>query len=192
MRLNDAVKKRVRRAAHAYNEKHRQPGQHRGSLTRATLDVLRALLWGFPKQWSPVFSELGDDSRCQMPQGGVGARFVQNRTPSGNVSLISGMRNVSLRKKSPKTAESGDFPSERRFKMHPKGSGTSNRPLACDFGQTVRRPHLQRPGRKCPLFDRGARKPPVRFRPISGNSTMSQTARHSNETTPRALSKPLG
>jgi hypothetical protein len=47
---------------------------------------------------------------------GVGTRFVQNRTPSENVSLISGMRNVRLRKKSPKTAaESGDFPFKTLF-----------------------------------------------------------------------------
>jgi len=46
----------------------------------------------------------------------VGARFVRNRTPSGNVSLISGMRNFRLRKKSPNTAESGDFPLERLSK----------------------------------------------------------------------------
>jgi cellulose biosynthesis protein BcsQ len=46
---------------------------------------------------------------------GVGARFLQDRTPSGNVSLITDMRNVRLRKKSPKTAESGDFPFKALF-----------------------------------------------------------------------------
>ena len=51
--------------------------------------------------------------------------------------------------------------------MHPKGGEISNMPLAFDLGQIVRRPHLQRPGRKCPLFDRGAQKPPDRSRPTA-------------------------
>jgi hypothetical protein len=33
--------------AKAWNARHRQPGQHRGPLTRATTEVLEALLWGF-------------------------------------------------------------------------------------------------------------------------------------------------
>ena len=33
--------------AKAWNARHRQPGQHRGPLTRATVEVLEALLWGF-------------------------------------------------------------------------------------------------------------------------------------------------
>ncbi len=55
VRLDDAAKRRVMRAAHTYNEKNRGPGQHRGPLTRATLDVLRALLWGFPNNGRPCF-----------------------------------------------------------------------------------------------------------------------------------------
>jgi hypothetical protein len=33
--------------ARAWSARHRRPGQHRGPLTRATLEVLEALLWGF-------------------------------------------------------------------------------------------------------------------------------------------------
>ena len=33
--------------ARAWSAKHKRPGQHRGPLTRATLEVLEALLWGF-------------------------------------------------------------------------------------------------------------------------------------------------
>jgi hypothetical protein len=33
--------------ARAWSMKHRRPGQHRGPLTRATMEVLEALLWGF-------------------------------------------------------------------------------------------------------------------------------------------------
>jgi hypothetical protein len=63
---------------------------------------------------------------------GVGARSVQNRTPSGNVSLISGMRNVRLRKKSPKTAESGDFPFKALFQ------NASERPRNCEQAVSLR------------------------------------------------------
>lgn len=41
------IKIRVMVFARAYNARHRQPGQHKGPLTRATLEVLHALLWGF-------------------------------------------------------------------------------------------------------------------------------------------------
>jgi hypothetical protein len=41
------AKARVMAFAAAYTAAHRQPGQHRGPITRAHLDVLRALLWGF-------------------------------------------------------------------------------------------------------------------------------------------------
>ncbi|OYV33755.1 MAG: hypothetical protein B7Z81_10945, partial [Acidocella sp. 20-61-6] len=33
--------------ARAWSARHKRPGQHRGPLTRATLEVLEALLWGF-------------------------------------------------------------------------------------------------------------------------------------------------
>jgi len=41
------AKARVWAAANAYNSANRQPGQHQGPLTWATLRVLRALLWRF-------------------------------------------------------------------------------------------------------------------------------------------------
>ena len=41
------AKARVWAAAGAYNAQYRQPGQHQGPLTWATLRVLRALLWRF-------------------------------------------------------------------------------------------------------------------------------------------------
>jgi hypothetical protein len=46
-RLDGNAKARVWAAAAAYNTKHRCPRQHWGPLTRATMDVLKALLWRF-------------------------------------------------------------------------------------------------------------------------------------------------
>jgi hypothetical protein len=45
--LDRNAKARVMAFAKAWNARHRQPGQHRGPLTRATVEVLEALLWGF-------------------------------------------------------------------------------------------------------------------------------------------------
>jgi hypothetical protein len=45
--LDGNAKARVMAFAKAWNARHRQPGQHRGPLTRATGEVLEALLWGF-------------------------------------------------------------------------------------------------------------------------------------------------
>jgi hypothetical protein len=43
--LDGNAKARVWAAAGAYNAANRQPRQHWGPLTRATMDVLKALLW---------------------------------------------------------------------------------------------------------------------------------------------------
>lgn len=48
--LDRNAKARIWACAQAYTARLRRKGQHRGPLTRATLDVLRALLWGFHNQ----------------------------------------------------------------------------------------------------------------------------------------------
>jgi hypothetical protein len=45
--LDRNAKARIIVYARAWSAKHRQPGQHRGPLTRAFMEVLEALLWGF-------------------------------------------------------------------------------------------------------------------------------------------------
>jgi hypothetical protein len=45
--LDRNAKARIMVYARAWSARHRRPGQHRGPLTRATLEVLAALLWGF-------------------------------------------------------------------------------------------------------------------------------------------------
>lgn len=45
--LDRNAKCRIMIYARAWSAKHRQPGQHRGPLTRAFMEVLEALLWGF-------------------------------------------------------------------------------------------------------------------------------------------------
>ena len=45
--LDRNAKARVAAYARAWSARNRQPGQHKGPITRAFLDVLTALLWGF-------------------------------------------------------------------------------------------------------------------------------------------------
>jgi AraC-like DNA-binding protein len=45
--LDGNAKARIMHAAKAYNARYKQDGQHRGPLTRAIMEVLEALLWGF-------------------------------------------------------------------------------------------------------------------------------------------------
>jgi hypothetical protein len=45
--LDRNQKARIAAYARAWGARHKQPGQHKGPITRAFLDVLQALLWGF-------------------------------------------------------------------------------------------------------------------------------------------------
>jgi hypothetical protein len=45
--LDRNAKYRIMAYAKAWGARHKQPGQHRGPITRAFLEVLEALLWGF-------------------------------------------------------------------------------------------------------------------------------------------------
>ena len=45
--LDRNAKARIAAYARAWSARNRQPGQHKGPITRAFLDVLEALLWGF-------------------------------------------------------------------------------------------------------------------------------------------------
>jgi Helix-turn-helix domain len=53
--LDRNAKARIMAYARAWGARHKQPGQHRGPITRAFLEVLGALLWGFHN---------GRDGRC--------------------------------------------------------------------------------------------------------------------------------
>jgi hypothetical protein len=52
--LDRNAKVRIMAYARAWSARHRQPGQHKGPITRAFLDVLQALLWGFHNSRSGV------------------------------------------------------------------------------------------------------------------------------------------
>ena len=65
--LDGNAKARIWAYALARTAKLRRPGQHRGPLTRAILDVLRALLWGFHNGISgrcfPSYERIADRAR---------------------------------------------------------------------------------------------------------------------------------
>jgi hypothetical protein len=52
--LDRNAKARIMAYARAWSARQRRPGQHRGPITRAFLDVLEALLWGFHNSRSGV------------------------------------------------------------------------------------------------------------------------------------------
>jgi hypothetical protein len=66
--LDRNAKARVMAYAKAWNARHRQPGQHRGPLTRATTEVLEALLWGFHNAASgacfPSYEAIAAKAEC--------------------------------------------------------------------------------------------------------------------------------
>ncbi|MBV9828107.1 MAG: helix-turn-helix domain-containing protein [Alphaproteobacteria bacterium] len=66
--LDGNAKARIMVYARAYNAKHRQPGQHRGPLTRAIMEVLEALLWHFHNSKSglcfPAYEAIAVKAEC--------------------------------------------------------------------------------------------------------------------------------
>jgi Helix-turn-helix domain len=66
--LDREAKVRVMAYARAWNARHRLPGQHRGPLTRATTEVLEALLWGFHNAASgacfPSYEAIAAKAEC--------------------------------------------------------------------------------------------------------------------------------
>jgi hypothetical protein len=66
--LDRNAKARILAYARAWTARHRQPGQHKGPITRAFLDVLRALLWGFQNSRSglcfPSYERIAEAAGC--------------------------------------------------------------------------------------------------------------------------------
>ena len=66
--LDRNAKARIMTYARAWGTRHRQPGQHRGPITRAFLGVLEALLWGFHNSHSgccfPGYEAIAAKAEC--------------------------------------------------------------------------------------------------------------------------------
>ena len=66
--LDRNAKARIAAYARAWSARQRQPGQHRGPITRAFLDVLQALLWGFHNSRSgvcfPSYESIAERAQC--------------------------------------------------------------------------------------------------------------------------------
>jgi len=66
--LDRNAKARIQAAAEAYTARNRQPGQHKGPLTRAFLDVLKALLWAFHNSRTgccfPSYERIAEKAGC--------------------------------------------------------------------------------------------------------------------------------
>ena len=68
MPLDRNAKARIMAYARAWTARNRQPGQHKGPITRAFLDVLQALLWGFHNSRSgicfPSYERIAEKAEC--------------------------------------------------------------------------------------------------------------------------------
>jgi hypothetical protein len=66
--LDRNAKARIAAYARAWGARNRQPGQHKGPITRAFLDVLEALLWGFHNSRSgccfPSYEAIAARAEC--------------------------------------------------------------------------------------------------------------------------------
>ena len=66
--LDRNAKARVAAYARAWSRRHSQPGQHRGPITRAFLDVLHALLWQFHNSRTgicfPSYERIAEMAEC--------------------------------------------------------------------------------------------------------------------------------
>ena len=75
--LDGNAKARIAAYARAWSGRNRQPGQHKGPITRAFLDVLQALLWGFHNSRTgccfPSYEAIADQGRVRPQHGRRGA-----------------------------------------------------------------------------------------------------------------------
>jgi Helix-turn-helix domain len=66
--LDRNAKCRIAAYARAWTRRHARPGQHRGPITRAFLEVLEALLWGFHNSRDgrcfPSYERIADKAQC--------------------------------------------------------------------------------------------------------------------------------
>jgi hypothetical protein len=81
--LDGNAKARVWAAASAYNTANRQPGQHQGPLTWATLRVLRALLWRFHGadgggRCFPSYEKIAAVARCARSSVAVALKELED------------------------------------------------------------------------------------------------------------------
>ena len=66
--LDRNAKARIMAYAKAWGARHKEPGQHRGPITRAFLEVLEALLWGFHNSRTgccfPSYQRIAEKAEC--------------------------------------------------------------------------------------------------------------------------------
>jgi hypothetical protein len=79
--LDRNAKARILVYARAWAARHRQPGQHRGPITRAFLDVLQALLWGFHNSRSgncfPSYERIAERAECARSTAAEALRVLE-------------------------------------------------------------------------------------------------------------------
>jgi hypothetical protein len=79
--LDRNAKARILAYAHAWTARNRQPGEHKGPITRAFLDVLRALLWGFHNSRTgicfPSYERIAENAGCHRSTVAEGLKALE-------------------------------------------------------------------------------------------------------------------
>jgi hypothetical protein len=79
--LDRNAKARIQVYARAWTARNRQPGQHKGPLTRAFLDVLHALLWGFHNSRTgicfPSYERIAERAGCHRATVAEALRMLE-------------------------------------------------------------------------------------------------------------------
>ena len=74
---------RIAAYARAWSARNRRPGQHKGPITRAFLEVLQALLWGFHNSRDgrcfPSYEAIAEQGRVRSQYGCRGAEGARER-----------------------------------------------------------------------------------------------------------------
>lgn len=79
--LDRNAKARIMAAAKGYNGRHKAKGQHRGPLTRTTLEVLHTLLWKFHNSRAgdcfPSYETIAEKAECSRDSVRVAIRALE-------------------------------------------------------------------------------------------------------------------
>jgi hypothetical protein len=79
--LDRNAKARIQAYAKAWSRRNRQPGQHKGPVTRASLEVLGALLWGFHNSRSgrcfPSYEAIAAKAECARSTVAAALRVLE-------------------------------------------------------------------------------------------------------------------
>ena len=149
--LSTDQKRKIMAHAEAWSEANKQPGQHRGPLTRATMEVLKALLWGFHNantgRCFPSYETVAKKAKCAVS---TAAKAIVSLEAAGILTWVNCLVRLTFRgiPKLVRTSnayafnlppgDSGNLSAPHKMSKPPKSDylcGTLNQDLSYIFGR---------------------------------------------------------